>query len=309
MGKLKVAVQFFGNLRTFKQCAPSLEKNLFNIYDCDVFMHTWESLDHSDKTWHKYKYKCKNSINIDTIEETLKETYPITRLKVDSQKNIPNKIDGEFKPYGKRTFSSFGVYSMIYSMSQANKLREDYQSETNAKYDYVIIIRPDLKLFKPIEIEKYTSNYSDEEINNTIFSAGTPSSNIMNDLKLIGCTDLIVFSKPETYSKIVSNFDKIRERLIEISGTKTNFAPEYLIPELAEKLNIKFLYVNYKTEREFSIVRPIKKLSLKRLISLKIKKHTIDLKIFPKMNRIIGFSFDLFGDKFTVNFSIGRRYE
>ena len=56
---MKIAVCFFGHLRTFKRCAPYIKKNLLNHYDCDLFMHTWSEYNHNTKTWHDNKCKCQ----------------------------------------------------------------------------------------------------------------------------------------------------------------------------------------------------------------------------------------------------------
>ena len=50
---MKIAVCFFGHLRTFKRCAPYIKFNLFKHYDCDLFMHTWSDYNHQTKTWHE----------------------------------------------------------------------------------------------------------------------------------------------------------------------------------------------------------------------------------------------------------------
>ena len=50
---MKIAVCFFGHLRTFKRCAPYIKLNLLEHYDCDLFMHTWSDYNHQTKTWHE----------------------------------------------------------------------------------------------------------------------------------------------------------------------------------------------------------------------------------------------------------------
>ena len=50
---MKIAVQLFGHLRTFRECHSYLAKHLLDLYECDVFVHTWSFEDHVDPTWHK----------------------------------------------------------------------------------------------------------------------------------------------------------------------------------------------------------------------------------------------------------------
>ena len=48
--KLKIAICFFGHLRSFKRCAPALKRCFLDKYDCDLFIHTWDMLNHNTKT-------------------------------------------------------------------------------------------------------------------------------------------------------------------------------------------------------------------------------------------------------------------
>ena len=64
--KLKIAVCFFGHLRTFEKCAPKLRENMLNKYNCDIFMHTWDKLNHNTLTWHANEFQ-KYDTNIDII--------------------------------------------------------------------------------------------------------------------------------------------------------------------------------------------------------------------------------------------------
>ena len=50
---MKIAVCFFGHLRTFKECAKHIKHNLLDKYDCDLFMHTWSTYNHHTKTHHE----------------------------------------------------------------------------------------------------------------------------------------------------------------------------------------------------------------------------------------------------------------
>ena len=69
---MKIAIQLFGHLRTYKKCLPALKKHLLNKYDCDIFMHTWDTYNHNTKTWHKNKSKnLQNKVNQDEMELVL----------------------------------------------------------------------------------------------------------------------------------------------------------------------------------------------------------------------------------------------
>ena len=60
---MKIAVQFFGHLRTFMDCYNSINENLLNRYDADVFFYTWDRLDHNTKTWHQFHLANNNPLD------------------------------------------------------------------------------------------------------------------------------------------------------------------------------------------------------------------------------------------------------
>ena len=84
---MKIAVQIFGHLRTFKECFPFLKKNLLDKYDCDVFMHTWDTIDHSTKTWHN-NFMPNTNDNVELIKEDLISLYKIKKLKIEHQNPV-----------------------------------------------------------------------------------------------------------------------------------------------------------------------------------------------------------------------------
>ena len=49
---MKIAVQVSGNLRTFEVCGPLVKRYLLDRYDCDVFVHTWDQLEHGQQSYH-----------------------------------------------------------------------------------------------------------------------------------------------------------------------------------------------------------------------------------------------------------------
>ena len=85
---MKIAICFFGHLRTFKRCAPHLKRNLLDQYDCDLFMHTWSTLNHQTITHHENK-------NIDGIvtEKSIIDTYGTFKsILIEKQKRNKNEF-------------------------------------------------------------------------------------------------------------------------------------------------------------------------------------------------------------------------
>ena len=72
---IKIAVQFFGHLRTFEKCAPSIQQHILSKFDCDVFMHTWSDTEHSTQTWHNSKSKI-SKVNEKILEKITRAYNP-----------------------------------------------------------------------------------------------------------------------------------------------------------------------------------------------------------------------------------------
>ena len=127
---MKIAVQFFGHLRTYEKCADSVRKHLLSLYDCDVFMHTWSETEHKTKTWHNHTAK---SLVVDAERiEKLKALYNLKDIIVEKQEPAE---DDTLIPcqhnQGKSQISKAGIGFMLYSKHKVNELRKKYQKEHN----------------------------------------------------------------------------------------------------------------------------------------------------------------------------------
>lgn len=298
---MKIAVQIFGHLRTFKECFPFLEKNLLDKYDCDVFMHTWDTIDHSTKTWHN-NFMPNTNDNVELIKEDLISLYKIKKLKIEHQ----NPVNlGVINAIGK-DISIYGMRCMFHSMKQANKLREEYQIETGEKYDFVITLRPDLQMLEDFSFEHYLERMTEEEINKSFFTYFFPMIGLWNDLKKIGASDILFFARPNVISNIFANFDYLIDKIKPIT---INFGPEAYFLELVESLEYNVKLIKYAQNTEFLIKRPNSKDSIKKNknIKIKISLKNINIFLFRNLNfQLISFKLHLFNNSFNLRFSIGR---
>ena len=136
----KIAVQFFGHLRTFEKCLPYLKKHLLNNYDCDIFMHTWDTYNHNSKTWHTNFKNSNKKVNQEEIIKKL--NIKPEQIKIEHQ-DLYTKDEIIVRGY---KFAVQGLMSVYHSIKTVNKLREDYQKKHKIKYDMVVCIRPDVLL-------------------------------------------------------------------------------------------------------------------------------------------------------------------
>ena len=165
---MKIAVQMFGHLRTYKKCASMLKKHLLDNYDCDVFMHTWDSVDHMTQTWHNYRISPDKKLTPSELEKEVRKSYSITDMKMEKQ--IVKDL-GTINAIGK-DISLFGMKSMLHGISEATRLREKFQKQHKIKYDFVLTIRPDILLKESFEIKKFLERLTEQEIKKGYFIGG-----------------------------------------------------------------------------------------------------------------------------------------
>tara|TARA_B110000261_G_scaffold133797_1_gene150740 strand:- start:90 stop:755 length:666 start_codon:yes stop_codon:yes gene_type:complete len=152
--KKTFAVCFFGLTRSVKYTLPSIEKNIYQVLkenniNYEVYLHTYDL--------RKLNLKRSNeNVDLDTEEwKLLKPNY----YKIDSQEEFDKSYDYEFiKKYGdywKTNFqNTFNLIRQFNSLKQLQKL-------INKKYDYYIILRPDLLYIDKLDINlinKYIDN-------------------------------------------------------------------------------------------------------------------------------------------------------
>ena len=285
---MKIAIQMFGHLRTYQQCHEALKKNLLDLYDCDIFIHTWDSLDHNTQTWHDFRMPNAGQSE-DNIEQIIQDVYHPKAFKVEKQ---IVKDEGYIDvSTDNKKISFFGMKSMFYSMKEADALRRSYQKEHNIQYDYVIVIRPDICLYQPFNIEKYLifENGTDQ----LLYTVGKYKSDvILNDYRKVGCSDLFFFATPQIINQVYDNTDKILNQIK--NGQTTQWGPEYSFIYTLQSLNIHPLLVNYLETQNFEIIRWKGSAATKSIfhkpIRIHIKHGKIEILILSNLKHLI---FDL----------------
>jgi hypothetical protein len=128
----KIAVCFSGQSRTFKQCAESVN-NFFTSRKGNQFIffgHTWDSNDYTKiKQSENHVIQYETNLNIQELEQTMKELYHFENLIVEKQVTNKNQI-----PWA----------SMFYSKMRVNFLKQKYEVENNMMFDLVVKCRYDL---------------------------------------------------------------------------------------------------------------------------------------------------------------------
>lgn len=294
---MKIAVCFFGHLRTFKRCAPYIKKNLLNHYDCDLFMHTWSEYNHNTKTWHDNK----SIAGIVTKEKILSVYKDIKDIIIEKQ--IVEDLGNITITSDNKIISLFGIKSMYHSMLTSYNLCEQYAKNNNIEYDFILMIRPDIVLSDSFNIEKYISILSLDELAKAFFTISNNSAAIDGAYKSLRATDLLFFSKTNIIGNILNNSYNIIQ---EISNKKViNNSPEVEFCKLINLLGYNIYLIKYSG---WDIVRPIApKDWIKQIIRIRIRKNYIKIHLFRYfMINIFSVRINLLN--FEIDCCIGKSY-
>ncbi len=290
--KPKVAVQFYGHLRTFEKTYKSLYNNLFNLYDCDVFIHTWDELQHRTKTWYnqgdsfvKVSQKHKDKIQ---------KYYKPKSLLVETQK-IPEEdeiLKSHILP--STVMSKTGIKYLFYSQYKVNELRKQFEQKNNIKYDCVIVIRPDVELINPLNIYDFVSQYNfvnsiqnqNELVENCRFC---PHSAVLNSkdfikMRFMCASDILYFGSPNAINKTCNFYLKIKDNDQFLKEGFSN--PEGMLYKHNKDNNIETCLVCYSFTVDWNVIRmpvkePVQKPSFRfsNVLAVKFKNKKLNIHI------------------------------
>lgn len=292
---MKIAVCFFGHLRTFKECATHIKHNLLDKYDCDLFMHTWSTYNHHTKTHHENR-DIKGDVSKNLIVKTYGEFKDII-----IEKQIVKDM-GYVNITRSQTISLFGIYSLYHSMKESYSLCERYSREKNKKYDLIVMVRPDIALLDPLELDTYISSIPLNELEKAYFTFVGGSAKVYIGFRNLGGNDLMFFGKPNVISSIMNGADTELSRIGE--SLKIDL-PEHILFNIVKQQGLGIYIIDYSG---WAIIRPMSfKSKLSHIIRIKGNKNSI------KIEFLVFILYKLFSIRFSVgNFEInicaGRPY-
>ena len=144
--KKKIAMCISGYLRTFKECYPTIKKNIIDGNDIDIFIHTYDKWGNSSGWRHPI------DLSEDIDMEFLESIPNIKLMAIQKWDNIKYQFEKfrEFQPY----ITNINVIATIfYKVYMCNELRKQYEKENNIKYDLIIRMRGDQIFEKKINLE------------------------------------------------------------------------------------------------------------------------------------------------------------
>ena len=130
---MKVAIIIPGQPRNILVAYDSLKAHYSEKYDCDFFIHTWFDTNFSFRVY-------DDMINLFKPKKILIEEQII--FDKEGRKQAPWNTPLQ------------NLLSMYYSMFMGNQMKCQYEEEKGFKYDFVIKMRSDLKIHRPIPLEE-----------------------------------------------------------------------------------------------------------------------------------------------------------
>ena len=121
----KVAICIAGEMRYWE-----ITRNVFNSFDADIFISTWDTNDRQDN--YPYKFHGNKNINNEIVD------------------GLDNLIEAEFLPKEIESKFTFNIPKYWYLIHRCNILKNKQEVKENFKYDCVIVTRPDNVIEKNI---------------------------------------------------------------------------------------------------------------------------------------------------------------
>lgn len=185
----KIAICISGQTRTAIEAYP-IFKNFFDGCDVDIFIHTWT------KTSNKLK---NNSIEVFDVDievfEKINELYNPKKILIEP----PLEKIESFAPWT----------SMFYSMMISNKLRLDYEIETDVNYETVIKYRFDLAFSKEMKFPKNMMK------RNMVYYLYGDQGHLCDDCGFHGLNDLIFWGDPQTMTILMDTYRYYKFNLVK----------------------------------------------------------------------------------------------
>lgn len=169
---MKTALLLSGLPRYIDEGFPSINECLIKPNKPDIFIHTWGKSNDSGLR--------SKLVNLFNPNHMLIEPGKIIH---NTHINLDRMMASHGRSYTKEKFVEM-VYSMWYSMLQANLLKEQCRLEHNIHYDYVIRARFDITYSKPVKVAEYNSGIIH------VAERGLPNE-MVDDRFAFGCNELM----------------------------------------------------------------------------------------------------------------------
>jgi len=190
LSNLKVAILIMGNMRSYTNTAHNLELNLLNLYNCDIYVTTYDK---------RHNMKSNNNIKEEEMTaEIIQSVYGkyvkhVTIINQDTFTEPYVRVKDKhyvFEPMLDRLFTIEKLKTLAYDIFRGEC------SRFGRHYDFIIKIRPDLLLNDRFVINQ---NLGENQI-------VVPSNDSGG-----GFNDHIAYGKPKVMAKYLSYYSSFNE--------------------------------------------------------------------------------------------------
>lgn len=203
---MKIALCLSGHVRNIESTFNSLKKNVLDLHDVDVFLHSWDT-----HGWRVEGLVSKSFKGFDYYSSKIDEQKIVDLLKPKRYKfEVYTDIEQTFIQKSERYKDQLRVpdrdrpsnlVSSYYKIKKCNELKKEYEKENNFTYDLVIRSRFDIE-YSNILLDQTIINNKDEYI----FVPYELSYGYASDLLSISNSKNI-----DTYCDLYDNLDFIYE--------------------------------------------------------------------------------------------------
>ena len=154
----RVAIQFYGYLRSYKECKDSFFAHLVTPFEkagyaVDIFMHSWDFIEGRVTSWDSEKINADATPSPKTpSKDELTALYGLKDIDITPQ--VTSKDDEKFLAIRWRDKYRYkSLANAYFSVYSVNQLRLNYETQNAVEYDFVIVTRPDLFYHKPFSLD------------------------------------------------------------------------------------------------------------------------------------------------------------
>lgn len=231
---MKTAIIFSGFFRTFKHCYPLLLSNIINPLDSDIYFHTYSdvfaTIEQEEQSI-PLAYSLKNEkLDVEQINKNL--NYRIIKNYIEEyDPNQYHKLVDDLKLPIKNMVNQFHwrTLSQIHGIQKSINL---FKNERQQNYDLVILTRPDIHSFRPINISIINKNILSYQFPNGYEQViiGGPA-----DFPHYFCDQLMTGSQD-----IILQLSNLWETTLEFARNGTTLCTEAILGRYCQKYNIPF---------------------------------------------------------------------
>jgi hypothetical protein len=274
---MRIAVQLFGHLRTFEQTSASFLQNVVEAnktagYRVDVFIHTWDELDHSTVNYRNPNGECLTDRRLLGSDLDLaRSIYQPKKIKIEPQLECDEVIIREKIDNFDRSIK--GCLNMAYSLYQGSRQRKEYEAEEGIEYDWVIVTRPDILFHQKFSISQIFDvyeKYSFSMPENSIFhGSNLYRNNMIEEPRLLAGSDLIFLARPCDIDLANSLYECFHANI----DVNNFFCMEVWIASYWRSKKLNVYAINFRYGVDFNLIKSREDLAVQNLQKKSNVKH------------------------------------